>query len=469
MMAPLRDARRAGPASQAPSGPSNPSVRAGLGQPLALVDGEMAPAVDISSHRLAASGGRGQPGRLIGEALAHPMADFYLVLSAAGLLVALGVLMVLSSSSAYAAYHDLSVYYFVLRQVVFLAAGLPIMGWLSRRSEQFLSLSGWLVLIGAVGAQLVVLFTPLGSDRGKGNRNWLDLGVVTIQPSEFAKVGLIVWAAALLSTRGRTIDRPGRLLVPLLPAFAVVLGLVLFGGDLGTAMIITAVLFAVLWFVGTPIWLLLSLGLTALTAVGLAVVTSPMRMQRMAGYLNPASAISDQPQNALYALASGGWWGVGLGASRQKWGGLADAALNDYVFAVLGEELGLVGTLAVIVLFTALGYAGLRIALRSTSTFFRIASAGITGWLLMQAVLNMAMAMKLTPVVGVPLPFISYGGSALMADLMGVGVLLAAARHEPVAAAVVGRSRMPGPRLTSVVDVPARGEGLTPRHSWSYR
>lgn len=466
-MAPSRENQQAH-RSRTQSSRSSPSIRVRYRQPLAFADGDVTSATDASVHRAMPAASHGRGVRLIGEALAHPMADFYLVLSASGLLVALGVLMVLSSSSAYAAYHDLSVYYFVLRQLIFLVAGLPLMGWLSRRSEQFLAFSGWLLLIVAVVAQLVVLFTPLGSDRGKGNRNWLDLGVVTIQPSEFAKVGLVVWAAAVLSTRGRAIDRPARLLVPLLPAFVVVLGLVLFGGDLGTAMIITAVLFAVLWFAGTPVWLLASLGLTAVAGVSLAVVTSPMRVQRLMAYLNPASAVSDQPQNALYALASGGWWGVGLGASRQKWGGLADAALNDYVFAVLGEELGLLGTLAVILLFTALGYAGLRIALRSTSTFFRIAAAGITGWLIMQAVLNMAMAMKLTPVVGVPLPFISYGGSALMADLIGIGVLLAAARHEPVAAALSGRSRITGPRLTSIVDVPSGPDAMTLRRSHAH-
>lgn len=390
-------------------------------------------------------GFRGALARLV----ASPLADYFLVLVSAGLLVVLGVFMVLSSSSVYAEANMGNPYYFFIRQIIWLFVGIPMAWWMSRRSENFLKLSGWVVVGGAVLAELLVLFTPLGvppsgiSD--KGNRNWLYIGGQSLQPSEFAKLGLILWASGVLANRTKTLDQPKRLFIPFVPVFAVILGLVLVGGDLGTAIIIGFIMFCLLWFAGAPIWTLLLMLACGAAGAGAMIVSAPMRMQRVEAFLSGSSTVgsSEQPLNALYALATGGWWGVGLGASRAKWGGLYDGALNDYVFAVLGEELGLLGTLTVIALFLVLGAAGLRVALKSDRVFWRLASAGVTAWLVGQACMNIAMAMKLLPVVGVPLPFISYGGSALLADLLGVGVLLAAARHEPRAREALAA---PGPK-----------------------
>ena len=212
------------------------------------------------------------------------------------------------------------------------------------------------------------------------------------------------------------------------------------------------IIFAMLFFVGAPMRVLLALAVPAIGLVTVLIVTSPHRLERVLGFLNGQGTSSDQPLNAIYALASGGWWGVGLGASRQKWGGLYNGALTDYVFAVLGEEMGLLGTLAVIGLFMVLGYAGFRVALRCTRPFPRLAAAGMTAWIMIQAIVNIGVAMKMFPVMGVPLPFISYGGSALLANLIAVGVLLACARCEPAAELALRDKGKAKRRVTSVVD-----------------
>ena len=170
-----------------------------------------------------------------------------------------------------------------------------------------------------------------------------------------------------------------------------------------------------------------------LLAVLLLIAITPYRAERVLSFLHPdnGASTSQQPLSAIYALATGGWWGVGIGASRQKWGGLYDGAQNDFVFAVLGEEMGLLGTLGVILLFTLLIWAGVRTAMRQDSLFRRSAASTATAWIAAQALINMSVSLNLLPVVGVPLPFISIGGSALVSALLAVGLLLACARTEP--------------------------------------
>ncbi|WP_316667892.1 putative peptidoglycan glycosyltransferase FtsW [uncultured Propionibacterium sp.] len=399
----------------------------------------------------------------LSEAVTRPAADYYLVLSCVGLLVGLGVLMVLSSSSVYAAENLGNSYYFFTRHMIYLGIGVPAAWWVSRRSERALGLLGWVLVIAMILAELLVVFSPLG-DAGdgasnKGNRNWLHLGPVSLQPSEFAKLGLVLWTAGVFAAKRKELDEPKRLFVPAVFGFGAIIGLVVFGGhDLGTGVVLLAIMLAMFWFIGTS-WRLLAAVLAAAAAlVAVMTATSPGRVQRIQALLSGSGTVgtSEQPLNAIYALATGGWWGVGLGRSRAKWGGLYDGALNDYVFAVLGEEMGLLGTLVVIGLFLVLGLVGMRIATRSTRVFWRMVAASVTAWLLIQAILNIAVAMKWLPVIGVPLPFISYGGSSLIANLMAVGALLAAARHEPEAKAALKRRSAPAQertvRVTSVVD-----------------
>lgn len=386
----------------------------------------------------------------IRTALDSPLSSYWIILAATALLIGLGLLMVLSASSVVAAVSNGSAYYYLKRQVVFLVIGLPVAGWLAFRSENFLRVIGFIGVIGAIGLLALVL-TPMGVSVG-GNRAWIDFGFTRLQPSELSKAALVLWSAAVLSNPRIRADQPRQQALAYLPVALLILGLVVAEQDLGTALIVAAIVVGMLWFSGAHWKLLTALAGSLALGVGVLVVTSPERVRRIFGFIGAeGGSTSDQPLNAVYALASGGWFGLGLGESRQKWGPLYTGAQTDYVFAVLGEELGLVGTITVLGLFAALGWAGLRVAMRSDKPFWRLCAAGVTGWLLVQAVVNMAVAMRMLPVVGVPLPFISYGGSALLANLIAVGILLAAARHEPgarLALTTRGRTR---PRLTGVV------------------
>ncbi len=390
---------------------------------------------------------------LVVEWLGHPQASFYLVLAPAVLLLLLGGLMVLSASSVYAQVQFGDAYYFVKRHLVFLVLGGAAAWFLATSSAQRLKILGWLAVIGAAGLQILT-FTSLGWAKN-GNKNWVELGVLgRIQPSEFAKLAIVLWGADLLARKYDLLHQPKHLLVPFLPVSGLLIGLVVLQRDLGTGMVLGAIVLAVLWFVGAS-WKVLGsmLGVVA-AGISALVLTSWHRMTRILGFLNPELdplGVNHQPIKGMFALASGGWWGLGLGASRQKWGGLVESH-TDYVLAVIGEELGLVGTLSVLALFLVLGYAGFRIAMRSDILFCRFAAGGVASWLMIQALLNIAVVLRMVPVIGVPLPLLSYGGSALIANLCGVGILLACARLEPDARALAGRrKRRRATRVTAVV------------------
>ena len=385
------------------------------------------------------------PGRrrsLVVEWLAHPQASFYLVLVPTVLLLALGMMMVLSASSVYAFVRYDDAYYFVKRQVLFLVIGAVAAFFLARRSPQQLKVFGWILVIGALVLQLAT-FTPLGYSNN-GNTNWLRVAGLSIgQPSELAKLAIVVWAADIFARKHRQLADPRHLLIPFLPVSLILIGLVVLQSDLGTGMIMGALVLAVLWYVGASWKILASMVGTVALGVAILVATSSHRMTRILGFFNQdldPLGVNHQPIKAIFALASGGWWGLGLGASRQKWGGLVESH-TDYMLAVIGEELGLVGTLLVLVLFLILGYGGFRIAMRSDIRFCRYAAAGITSWFMIQALVNIAVVLRMVPVLGVPLPLLSYGVSALVANLMGLGILLACARQEPEYRAFLRRRR----------------------------
>lgn len=390
--------------------------------------------------------------------LNHPMADIVLVVSAAGLLLALGSIMVWSASTVYSYTQFGDAFYFMKRHAVFLMAAIIAGGVASRLSVERLRGSGWL-LFGVAGVLLMLTFTPLGYGVG-GNNNWLNLGgpgsMLRVQPAEFAKLAIVVWGSAVLANKRRMLDRPKHLLVPFLPFSLLLILLVVLQHDLGTALLLGGLVVAVLWCVGAPFRVLGVLGVIVAGGLGVLVLANPSRLARIGGFLDPTydpTGVNHQPIQALYGLATGGWFGVGLGHSRQKWGGLAEAH-TDYVLAVIGEELGLVGTLAVIALFVVLGYAGVRIALRSSTFFGRLVAAGVTSWIMMQALVNTMVVLRLLPVLGVPLPLVSYGGSALMANLIALGVLVACARDEPDAKAWLKRrakARTPKRRVSAVL------------------
>lgn len=388
---------------------------------------------------------------LLAEALARPMADYYLVLVPTILLLGIGQLMVLSSSSLYSEAINNSPYSIAGKQVLYLLVGIPIGAWLSRCGDAVLHKLSWAAM--GLSLALLVLVLLIGSNI-KGNQAWLILGPVSIQPSEFAKISLIVFLAQMFSVKERVLDRPKEL-VPAFLGFGLIILLVLAEKDLGTAIIIFAIFMVALWVVGIPLRVMLGVVVLGAATVGVLIVTSANRMARIFSFLGDGNDpyASQQPLSSVYALASGGWWGLGLGESRQKWGALADGAQNDFIFAVLGEELGLVGVTTLLALFFVLCWAGFRIAMRSATVFRRVLAAGCTSWIAIQAMMNIGVAMRVLPVVGVPLPFVSAGGSALLACMLAVGILLSCAREEPEAVrARAAAAKGDQPRKSAVVE-----------------
>jgi cell division protein FtsW len=258
-----------------------------------------------------------------------------------------------------------------------------------------------------------------------------------------SKLALVIWGADLLARKDRLLDDSKHVLVPLLPVAGLLLFLVLAGGDLGTALILMVIVASLLFFAGARWSVLLGLTGIALSAVLFLSFTTGYRKARLTSWLDPSSDPLGSGWQALhgtYALASGGWWGLGLGASREKWGALPEAH-TDFILAIVGEELGLVGTLVVLALFAIVAFAGYRIAVSTADPFVRLASASVTAWFVAQAVINMGAVLGILPITGVPLPLVSYGGSSLVATLAALGMLMAFARNEPDAAATIKARR----------------------------
>ena len=384
-------------------------------------------------------------------AFAHPMFDYHLVVVTSAVLVCLGLMMVISSSSVIAAAEMDDPYYFGKRQIIFAIIGIAGAWVLSMLPEKFMRAMSWPVLILAM-LLLILTFSPLGVDVA-GNRNWLGLGPTwaRFQPSEFAKLAIIVWGANDLARRQKRLIDMRQWLMYIVACFTLV-ALVVLQKDQGTAMVMGAMVIVVLVAAGAPWRMLAALGGVAVVGVVGLIAIQPYRMRRIWAFLNPNEdllGLNLQAQRGIYALASGGWFGEGLGASRQKWGLLAEAH-TDYIFAIIGEELGLLGTLTVIALFVALAYAGIRIASRSACAFSRLVAVGVVAWFTVQAFVNIAVAIRLVPVMGVTLPMISYGGSSLMANLFAVGLLAGCARREPEAQQLL-KDRRNKPRMRSIV------------------
>jgi cell division protein FtsW len=377
------------------------------------------------------------------QLLRRPLASYYLVLGSAGLLLTLGLVMVFSASSVASLRFHGSSYFIVGRQVAWVVAALPFAFAASRLSPLMIRRLGLLLVIVSV-ALLALTYVPGIGVEVAGNQNWIDFGgPFNIQPSEFAKLGLVVWGAAVLAGNGRLVRPWRQLVVPFVPVAVFVVALTVGQRDLGTAIVLMAVVLTMLWVVGIPSWLFsLAVGTAAVVGVYF-VLAAEYRLDRVRLFLDPFADVDDrtfQAAHSIYAFSNGGWWGRGLGASVEKWGGLPGAH-TDFIFAIIGEELGLPGTLMVIALFLVLGYAGIRIAWNAQDPFVRLAAAGITGWLLIQALVNMGSVLAVLPIVGVPLPLVSYGGSALVPMLVAVGVLVSFARREPGARTALAARR----------------------------
>ncbi len=356
---------------------------------------------------------------------------YYLILGSTLALTAIGIMMVLSASSVESIAAGKSPYGDALKQGVFAAIGMFTMFVLSRINVVWLKRLAW----PGVGAAVVLLalVQVVGSEIN-GNKNWIDLGGITFQPSEASKLALALWMATVLAMKGRLLSRWQHVAIPAVPMAAIVIGLVLIGNDLGTAMIIMMIAAAALFFAGVPLYLFGIAGLAAAAGTALMAVTSSNRMCRITSWWTGETCANGtdanyQATNGLYGLASGGWFGVGLGQSRQKYSWIPEAH-NDFIFAIIGEELGLVGTVVVLILFAILGAAIYRVVVAQEDMFHRVLAGTIMVWLLGQATVNMSVVTGLMPVIGVPLPFISYGGSALLMSLCAIGVVLSLAREQ---------------------------------------
>jgi cell division protein FtsW len=378
--------------------------------------------------------------------LDRPLASYYLLLSSAGLLLVIGLVMVFSATSVQSYAADGNAYASVSRQALFALLGLVAFWFFQRLPARTYRALGTpllglaialLLLLDLVGLLPGARLGPIHGDTSNNNL-WLYLGPIELQPSELAKLALALWAANVLVAKGAAIGWWKELATPLFPVTVLVFVLVGYN-DFGTMVCLVILFGGLLWAAGVR--LRIFAGLVVAAVLGFALlITLPgfrYRLERLSAYADPAHCNRKeacyQAIHGLYAIADGGWFGVGLGEGRLKWGWLPNGH-NDFIFAVLAEELGVVGCFVVLALLSVFVYTGLRIARRVDDPFRRLVAAGITIWLVGQATINIGGVVGLLPITGLPLPFISDGGSALIVTLAAVGLLASFARAEPEAA-----------------------------------
>jgi cell division protein FtsW len=380
--------------------------------------------------------------------LDRPLTSYYLVLGCTLLLLALGLVIVLSASTAWQLVYGGSVYSTFEKQVLGAVLGLGVMWLMARAPIRLFRMCAYPLLGAAVFGLLLVL---LVGSKSAGVERWVSVAGFQVQPSEIAKLAFVLWGADLLARKEklRQLTDARQLLIPLLPGLAVLGLLVMAGHDLSTTFLLSVIFLALLWIVGTPARLLLGMIGLMLFVILILIVVEPYRLARITGFTGQSSTACVnacyQLREGKYALGSGGWFGVGLGASKSKWGWVP-AAPTDFVFSILGEELGLLGTLCVVFLYTGLAFAGLRIARRVPDTFSRLAAGAITLWIIAQALVNIGAVLGVLPITGVPLPLISAGVSSLLVTMTALGMLMAFARSEPGAGEALAAAGPSTPR-----------------------
>ncbi|MEE2034435.1 putative lipid II flippase FtsW [Rhodococcus chondri] len=370
--------------------------------------------------------------------MARPLASFHLVVTIAVLLTVLGLVMVLSSSSVGMVAVADSAYGLFTSQVVFAALGMIIFYVTLQVPVRLLRRLSFPAFAVSVVLLVLVLIPGIGT-MSQGTRGWFVIGGVSLQPSEIAKITFAVWGAHLLASRRGDHATLKEMLVPLVPAALLVTGLIVLQPDLGTTVSLAIIVLALLWFAGLPLRVFLGIVGTAVTGAVILALTAGYRSARVRAFFNPAEdpqGIGYQARQAKFSLADGGIWGRGLGQSRAKWNYLPNAH-NDFIFAIIGEELGFLGGAAVIGLFGLFAYVGLRIAMRSVDPFLRLLVATATTWIIGQAFINIGYVVGLLPVTGLQLPLVSAGGTSTATTLLMFGLIANAARHEPEAIAAL--------------------------------
>ena len=369
--------------------------------------------------------------------------DYFLLLGTTLFLAVFGLVMVLSSSSVESNLEDGGFFVQATRQGLYALFGVPIMLIASRMPERMWMTVAWPLLIVACALQLLVVATPLGITVG-GNTNWLAIGQVQFQPSELIKVALVIWLGLIVTKKQALLGDFTRGILPILLVGGGAIGLVLLGGDLGTVMIMGAMLLGALFLIGVRFRLLLPPVLLGTAVFVIVAVSSDSRMRRITAFLQENCTQFDnedcwQIQHGRFALANGGILGVGLGNSTAKWSWLP-AADNDFIFAIIGEELGLIGAVVVIGLFVVLAVAFARMLRAARTPFAKAVTAAVLVWVVGQACVNIAVVLGVFPVLGVPLPLVSAGGSALITTLFAIGIVLSFARDPEAATRAAARA-----------------------------
>ncbi|WP_395243323.1 putative lipid II flippase FtsW [Agromyces sp. MMS24-K17] len=369
-------------------------------------------------------------------------ADYYLLLGTTLFLTVFGLVMVMSSSIVESKIEDDGFLVQAGRQGLYAAIGVPIMLLASRVPERVWMALAWPALAVSCALQLLVVATDLGIEDG-GNTNWLAIGSFQFQPSEAIKVSLVMWLGMIVTKKERQLGDFVHGILPILLVGGGAIGLVLLGGDLGTVMIMALMLLGALFLIGVRVRLLLPPIILGGLLFWLVAISSESRVRRITSFMQEQCAAIDpdgcwQIQHGMFALANGGVFGVGLGNSAAKWSWLP-AADNDFIFAIIGEELGLIGAVVVIGMFVMLAVAFARV-LRSVRTpFAKAATAAVLVWVIGQACVNIAVVLKLLPVLGVPLPLVSAGGTALLTTLFAIGIVLSVARDPEAAVRAAAR------------------------------
>jgi cell division protein FtsW len=338
-------------------------------------------------------------------------------------LIVIGLGATQSASSVVAIDQAEDRFYYFKRQLLGVGIGtiaLLITSRIPYRVYRRFAVPGFLLTVGLLVAVLVV-----GPVIG-GSQRWLPVAGFSFQPSEVAKVALVIVLAHLLEKKHRLLTRFGHFLVPVVFTVGVIGGLVMLQPDLGTTIIIAAAAMAVILASDTPLRFVLLLTILAVGAVWLLAFSDQYRVDRIVGFLDPwgnASGEGYQLIQGYYALSNGGLFGVGLGASRARWFYLPNAH-TDFIFAIIGEEAGLIGGLTVIGLYVALALAGWAVAARAPDRFGRMVAAGLTAWLTFQAVVNIGGVLGVMPITGIALPFVSFGSTALIVAMASLGILV---------------------------------------------
>ncbi|WP_245818524.1 putative lipid II flippase FtsW [Haloechinothrix alba] len=374
--------------------------------------------------------------------LSRPLASFHLVLALSGLLTVIGIVMVLSASSPTSGAGG-HVYELFGRHVMYVGVG-AVVFWVGLRVRlRLIRQMAPVLLLLSVG-MLALVLSPMGTVAFGAQRSFA-FGPVSVQPVEIAKLALALWGAHILVSKSTLLHQWRHLLVPLVPVALVMFALVIAQPDLGSTVSLGVVLLALLWFAGAPKRLFAIVAGAAVLGVAVLAVVAPYRLARVMSFLNPDAdpqGTGWQATQAMFALADGGLFGAGLGQGASKWQYLPNVH-HDFIFALIGEELGLIGAAVVIGLYAAVAIVGLRVAARNLDPWIRIVAGTLTVWIVGQAGINIGYVVGLLPITGIPLPMISYGGTSLVATMFVFGVLANCARHEPEAVAAL-RNQGPG-------------------------